>query len=30
VAFVHPSATGGVLLELVEHTAATAHGHHSE
>lgn len=30
VAFVHPSATGGVLLELVEHTATTAHGHHSE
>lgn len=30
VAFVHPSATGGVLLELVEHTAATAHGQHSE
>ena len=30
VAFVHPSAAGGVLLELVEHTAATTHGHHSE
>ncbi|HEV7902782.1 MAG TPA: methylmalonyl-CoA epimerase [Pyrinomonadaceae bacterium] len=30
VAFVHPSAAGGVLLELVEHTAASAHGHHSE
>jgi methylmalonyl-CoA/ethylmalonyl-CoA epimerase len=27
VAFVHPSAAGGVLLELVEHTAQ---GHHSE
>jgi len=24
VAFVHPSAAGGVLLELVEHTAAPA------
>jgi len=24
VAFVHPSAAGGVLLELVEHTAASA------
>ena len=24
VAFVHPSAAGGVLLELVEHTAAAA------
>ena len=30
VAFVHPSAAGGVLLELVEHTAATEHGHNSE
>ena len=30
VAFVHPSAAGGVLLELVEHTAGSAHGHHSE
>jgi methylmalonyl-CoA/ethylmalonyl-CoA epimerase len=30
VAFVHPSAAGGVLLELVEHTAATAHEYHSE
>ncbi|HZH89064.1 MAG TPA: methylmalonyl-CoA epimerase [Pyrinomonadaceae bacterium] len=28
VAFVHPSASGGVLLELVEHT--TADGHRSE
>jgi methylmalonyl-CoA epimerase len=28
VAFVHPSAAGGVLLELVEHT--TTVGHHSE
>jgi methylmalonyl-CoA/ethylmalonyl-CoA epimerase len=27
VAFVHPSAAGGVLLELVEHTG---HGHNSE
>ena len=27
VAFVHPSAAGGVLLELVEHTTQ---GHHSE
>ena len=25
VAFVHPSATGGVLLELVEHTSDTTH-----
>jgi methylmalonyl-CoA/ethylmalonyl-CoA epimerase len=28
VAFVHPSAVGGVLLELVEHTGA--HRHNSE
>ena len=28
VAFVHPAAAGGVLLELVEHT--TADGHRSE
>jgi methylmalonyl-CoA/ethylmalonyl-CoA epimerase len=30
VAFVHPSAAGGVLLELVEHTPTTVHGHNSE
>jgi methylmalonyl-CoA/ethylmalonyl-CoA epimerase len=30
VAFVHPSAAGGVLLELVEHTATNAHGNNSE
>jgi methylmalonyl-CoA/ethylmalonyl-CoA epimerase len=26
VAFVHPSSTNGVLLELVEHTSAHPHG----
>ena len=28
VAFVHPSSTGGVLLELVEHTADAAGSEH--
>ncbi|HEX8458248.1 MAG TPA: methylmalonyl-CoA epimerase [Pyrinomonadaceae bacterium] len=27
VAFVHPTSAGGVLLELVEHTATTANAH---
>lgn len=26
IAFVHPSSTNGVLLELVEHTAVQSHG----
>jgi methylmalonyl-CoA epimerase len=26
VAFIHPASTGGVLLELVEHTAESAEG----
>jgi methylmalonyl-CoA/ethylmalonyl-CoA epimerase len=26
IAFVHPSSTGGVLLELVEHTSHQPHG----
>jgi methylmalonyl-CoA/ethylmalonyl-CoA epimerase len=30
VAFVHPSASGGVLLELVEHTADTEAPHAQE
>jgi methylmalonyl-CoA epimerase len=29
VAFVHPAAAGGVLLELVEHTAASRHESHA-
>ncbi|HEV2799353.1 MAG TPA: methylmalonyl-CoA epimerase [Pyrinomonadaceae bacterium] len=29
VAFVHPASAGGVLLELVEHTEASAHASHA-